>query len=106
MTNQERAEEIILGRTATDAAQALADAGLLMPDSPTPDEEEWEYGVQSREYSEYAKMWSGWGHFAIPFEKQRTRESCEQFIKGRQQDSRFEYRLVRRRVSPVEVVDD
>lgn len=68
-------------------------------------EEEWEYGVQSREYSEYAKMWSGWGHFAIPFDKQRTRESCEQFIKGRL-DPRFEYRLVRRRASPVEVVDD
>ncbi|KIH73309.1 hypothetical protein [Corynebacterium glutamicum] len=34
MTNQERAAEIILGRTATDAAQALAEAGLLMPDLP------------------------------------------------------------------------
>lgn len=36
MNNQERAERIILGRTATDAAQALADAGLLMPDLPEP----------------------------------------------------------------------
>lgn len=66
--------------------------------------EEWEYGVQSCEYSESAKMWSGWGHFAIPFEKQRTRESCEQFIKGRL-DPRFEYRLVRRRISLLEVVN-
>ncbi|MGC2866006.1 hypothetical protein ACMG4H_14260 [Corynebacterium glutamicum] len=39
MSNQERAAEIILGRTATDAAQALADAGLLMPDLPEPNEE-------------------------------------------------------------------
>lgn len=40
MTNQERAAETILGRTATDAAQALADAGLLMPDLPAPEEVE------------------------------------------------------------------
>lgn len=63
-------------------------------------EDQWQYGVQSRECSENAD----WGHFAIPFEKQRTRESCEQFIKGRL-NPRFEYRLVRRSFSPVEVVE-
>lgn len=40
MTNQERAAEIILGRTATDAAQELHKAGLLMPDLPAPEEVE------------------------------------------------------------------
>ena len=39
MTNQERAEEIILGRLAPDAAQELHKAGLLMPDLPEPSEE-------------------------------------------------------------------
>lgn len=34
MNNQQRATEIILGRTAPDAAQELHDAGLLMPDLP------------------------------------------------------------------------
>lgn len=55
MTNQERAAEVILkaeyehrGHTCdlyTDThvyAKALADAGLLMPDLPAPDEDEWE----------------------------------------------------------------
>lgn len=37
MTNQDRAEEIILGRLAADAAQELHEAGLLMPDLPKPD---------------------------------------------------------------------
>lgn len=97
----------------TDTAARLAaraeSMGLLSDQMPEIDalealaEGEWEYGVQSREYSEHAKMWSGWGHFAIPFDKQRTRESCEQFIKGRL-STRFEYRLVRRRVSPTEVI--
>ncbi|APQ42591.1 hypothetical protein phi16_gp088 [Corynebacterium phage phi16] len=36
MSNQERAAEMILGRTATDAAQELHKAGLLMPDLPEP----------------------------------------------------------------------
>jgi len=34
MSNVERAEQVILGRTATQAAQALADAGLLAPELP------------------------------------------------------------------------
>lgn len=36
MTNIDRAAEIVLGLTAPAAAQALADAGLLMPDLPEP----------------------------------------------------------------------
>lgn len=36
MSNVDKAEQVILGRTATQAAQSLADAGLLMPDLPEP----------------------------------------------------------------------
>lgn len=34
MSNFEKAEQLILGRTATDAAKALKEAGLLAPDLP------------------------------------------------------------------------
>ena len=34
MSNLDKAEQLILGRTATAAAKALNDAGLLMPDPP------------------------------------------------------------------------
>ena len=100
MNNRDRAAEVIWEEQLSGIVKprylvdALADAGLLMSEL---DGDEWEYGVQSRECSENAD----WGHFAIPFEKQRTRESCEQFIKGRL-GPRFEYRLVRRRVSQLE----
>lgn len=36
MTNIDKAELVILGRTATDAAKVLKEAGLLMPDLPEP----------------------------------------------------------------------
>lgn len=107
-----RAQELVAIRASMDKSSLREALDVAYEESRfTPEltealaEETWEYGVQSREYSESAKMWSGWGHFAIPFDKQRTRESREQFIKGRL-DPRFEYRIVRRRVSPVEVVDD
>ena len=37
MSNLEKAELLILGRTATAAARALEAAGLLMPDLPEPE---------------------------------------------------------------------
>lgn len=56
MTNQERAAEIILGRTATDAAQALAEAGLLMPEDM-----ETQFGVEilvNGEWDQHVDMMS------------------------------------------------
>lgn len=36
MSNFEKAEQLILGRTATAASKSLDEAGLLMPDLPEP----------------------------------------------------------------------